>query len=954
MSGKIRTALFRAAFIGALTLSSISMTATVASGSPKGTFLPTGQYITPNAVPNSKYQALNPRISELPEFIAGDAVSIAKSPDGTMLAVLTCGYNSETLPNKTPPSINNEYIFIFDILNGTPVQTQVVQLANTFVGIIFAPDGQTLYVGGGSDDSIHSFQKQKGLWTEVGNPISLGYTTANGLYPGDYPPMTGGLDITKDGTILAVANYSNDSISFIDLADRKVLSSYDLRPGIINPAQTGVPGGEYPFWVSIKGNNTAYISCARDREIDVVDFSTPTKPTLVTRIAVAGIPLKTVLDSTETYLYVTEDNSDLVEIVTTTANNTTRANTLLQSFKAAAPDEPRFEDALRYKGGASNSAVLSADGATLYVTLGGANAVSVIRGIPFHPIVVGLIPTGFQPNAIALNNDGTYAYVADGKGVTGPNPAETYFNGQPNQYVYQLQKSYLHSFRIPGGSELETLTTLVATNNQYGSHLSPSEQATMTFLRQHIKHVIYLEKENRTYDQILGDLPCGNGDPSLTDFGQAITPNYHAISQQFVDLDNFYNTGDVSGDGQIWSVGGRENDLSFISIPMNYSGRGAPYDSEGQNRDINMGFATAAERQKYLPQSPSDPNILPGTNDVGALDGPDEGDEQRGYIWDAVMRAGLVFRNYGYHCDQAEYFATPPTPLLLSPRAQHVRVAFPSRTTLINTTDPYFRSFDNNFPDFYREKEWEFEFDQYVKKGDLPALSMVRLMHDHMGSFGTAIEGVNTPEIQQADNDYSVAKLIEKVSESPYASSTLICILEDDSQNGADHVDSHRSTGYIVGPYVKHGAVISTAYTTQNMLRTIEEVLGLDHVDVLTASEKPMIDVFDIHQSQWSFRAVPSDYLYNSQLPLPPRSAKAGPIPKPTHDAKYWAEMTKEFDFTREDNLKDPDKFNRIIWEGLHGKDVPYPTVRSGLDLRQNRTELLKKAAPKPNPEANS
>ena len=367
-----------------------------------------------------------------------------------------------------------------------------------------------------------------------------------------------------------------------------------------------------------------------------------------------------------------------------------------------------------------------------------------------------------------------------------------------------------------------------------------------------------------------------------------------------------------------------------------------------------MGFGTPAARQQYLPESPSDPNILPGTRDVGALDGPDQGDEQRGYIWDAVMRAGLTFRNYGYHCDQAEYFATPPTPLLLNPRAQHVRVAFPSRTTLINTTDPYFRSFDNNFPDFYREKEWEFEFEQHVKKGNLPALSMVRLMHDHMGSFGTAIEGVNTPETQQADNDYAVAKLIEKVSKSPYASSTLICILEDDSQNGADHVDSHRSTAYIVGPYVKHGAVVSTAYTTQNMLRTIEEVLGIDHVDVLTASEKPMTDVFDINQGQWSFRAAPSDYLYNTQLPLPPRSAKAGPIPKSTHDAKYWADRTKEFDFTREDNLKDPDKFNRIIWEGLHGKNVPYPTVRSGLDLRQNRTELLKKDAAKLNPAPNS
>jgi hypothetical protein len=209
MSGQTGIGFFRAALIGAMMLSSTPMIATVASGGPGGTFLPTGQYITPTLVPNSSYQALNPGISQLPEFIAGGAVSIAKSPDGTILAVLTCGYNSQTLPSKQ--SVTNEYIFIFDIHNRTPVQTQVVQLASTFVGIIFSPDGQTLYVGGGSDDSIHSFRKQGGLWTEMGAPISLGYTTANDLYPGDYPPMTGGLDITRDGTILAVANYSNDS-----------------------------------------------------------------------------------------------------------------------------------------------------------------------------------------------------------------------------------------------------------------------------------------------------------------------------------------------------------------------------------------------------------------------------------------------------------------------------------------------------------------------------------------------------------------------------------------------------------------------------------------------------------------------------------------------------------------------------------------------------------------------
>ena len=717
------------------------------------------------------------------------------------------------------------------------------------------------------------------------------------------------------------------------------MKELDLRPGKNNSADSGVAGGEYPFWVSVKGNNTAYVSSARDREVVVVDFTTVTAPKIVTRIEVAGNPLKTILDKTQSYLYVTEDNSDLVDIISTSNNE------LFQSVIASAPDKFEYDKVLTYRGSAPNSAALSADGSTLYVTLGGTNAISVITGIPFHPEVIGLIPAGFQPNAITLSNGGKYAYVADGKGVTGPNPGYTYFNQQdPNQYVEELQKSYLQSFPIPSEQQLNGLTKQVAENNGFTAKLSGTEANLIKELQHRIKHVIYIVKENRTYDQILGDLDRGNGDPTLVDFGQTITPNYHAIAKQFVDLDNFYNTGDVSGDGHIWSFGGRENNLSAISIPQNYSNRGPAYDSEGQNRDINVGLPDQPSRLKLVPIGPTDPDVLPGTADVGAVDGPGDDDIQKGYIWDSVTRAGKTFRNYGYHCDQTEYFLPngQATPLERDPFSKKLRVGFPSRVALLNDTDPYFRSFDTRFPDFWREKEWEREFDGYVKNGNLPALSTVRLMEDHMGSFTSALDGVNTPEIQQADNDYAVAKLIEKVANSPYKSDTLIFILEDDSQDGADHVDSHRSTGYVVGPYVKHGAVISEKYTTVNMLRTIEDILDVDHVDILTASEKPMTKVFDLNQREWTYDAVPSAYLYNTQLPLPPRLAKNKSIPKPTHDAVYWAEKTKDLNFTREDNVN-PNKFNRIVWEGLHG-NKPYPTVRSGLDLRRSRSLLLKKA----------
>jgi DNA-binding beta-propeller fold protein YncE len=421
---------------GAVALSSLAALSPAIAD--HGTFLASGLIITLTAPPKSTYEALNPELPEFPNFIAGGALSTAKSPDGKILLVLTGGHNNLTdIKNN---SFANEYIFFFDISGGKPVKKQVLQVPNAFVGITFDPAGQTFYVAGGGDDNIHTFTIQNGQWAESGTPIKLGHSSGVALFPGDLPGVTGGIDFTKDGKTLVVTNYSNESISFIDVATRTVVKELDLRPGKNNPADSGKPGGEYPFWVTVKGNDTAYVSSARDREVVVVSFKTVTAPKIVTRIEVAGNPLKTILDKTQSYLYVTEDNSDLVDIITTTDN------VLFQSVIASAPDKFEFDNVLTYRGSAPNSAALSPDGSTLYVTLGGTNAISVIKGVPFHPEVIGLVPAGFQPNALALSDDGKYAYVADGKGVTGPNPGLTYFNQQdPNQYVQELQKSYLQS-----------------------------------------------------------------------------------------------------------------------------------------------------------------------------------------------------------------------------------------------------------------------------------------------------------------------------------------------------------------------------------------------------------------------------------------------------------------------------------------------------------------------------
>jgi hypothetical protein len=260
---------------------------------------------------------------------------------------------------------------------------------------------------------------------------------------------------------------------------------------------------------------------------------------------------------------------------------------------------------------------------------------------------------------------------------------------------------------------------------------------------------------------------------------------------------------------------------------------------------------------------------------------------------------------------------------------------------LLKLTDLCFRGYDNSFADFFRYKEWSREFDQHVKHNNMPNLELVRFSHDHFGAFGTAIDGVNTPELQMADNDYAVALLIDKIAHSPYANNTLVFVVEDDPQDGADHVSANRSTAFIVGPYVKHGAVVSDHYTTPNMLRTIEEVLGTQKLSVHDSGVSPMTNAFDTTQSSWTFSAFPALVLFNTQLPLLNKGSmkkiNLATIPNPTHDAAWWEARTKGFDFTEPDRV-DPDKFNRVIWEGLMG-DKPYPTVRSGADLRQNRQQ---------------
>lgn len=914
----------------------------------QATYVSSGQQITPTAAPGAVLQPLNPGLADFPNFVSSGGVSSVVSPDQKTLLVLTSGYNR--LDNQSGVFVSadsQEYVFVYDISAGTPVQKQVLIVPNTFVGIVFNPNGQAFYVGGGKDDNIHTFVLQGGNWAESGTPIMLGHQNGIGLVSdnlaatkGDDVPVTGGLAVTADGNSLVVANLYNDSVSLVDLVARKVSAELDLRPGKINPAQSGVPGGEYPFGVAIKGSDTIYVSSLRDREIDVVGINN-NQLGLQVRINLAGDPNKLILNHSQSRLYVASDNSDDVSIIDTATNQ------ILNKIQTAGPSWLLFR-LNQYHGIAPNSLALSPDETVLYVTNGGSNSVAVVSLDLAQ--VIGLLPTGYYPNAVSVSGDGKTLYVVNGKSVTGPNPG--YFpksssatRGASNQYVLDLEKSSLLSFPVPKFLSLVQLTFTVAFNDSFITKPNFQDKLIMAKLRGLIKHVIYVIKENRTYDQILGDLDRGNGDPALVEFGQQTTPNCHSLADQFVDFDNFYDSADNSANGWPWSTSARESDFGVKAVPLNASGRGTAYEYEGTNSDINVGLPTIAQRQAADPLNPSDPDILPGTGNMAAPDGPGNTLQQQGYIWNAALRAGLSMRDYGFFADTTRYFAPAPynIPLEPNPSQKQLQVTYVTLPELIANFDPYFRGYDNAFPDYYREIEWEREFDQFVANGQLPSLELVRFMHDHTGSFGSAIAGVNTVELQEADNDYAVGRLIDKVAHSPYNGNTLIFVVEDDAQDGADHVDSHRSIAYIVGPYVKQGAVVSNRYTTVNMLRTIEDILGTDHLDMYTATQGPMSAAFDLNQKKWSYSATPSAFLKNTQLPIPPSAyASYKKIPKPTHDAAYWAAVTKGFDFSVEDHL-DPDKFNRIVWQGLKG-NIPYPTERNGADLRKNRRQLLQAA----------
>ena len=939
-----------------------------------------GQQITPLAPQGARFEPLNPELPYDPAFpggsgwLASHAVTTVVSPDRKTLLILTSGYNRVSNTHLVPPpstltwipADSNEYVFIYDISIAKPIKRQVLQLPYTYNGIVFDPSGTAFYVSGGPSDMIFVVGRgADGTWGTKA-ALALGHQ-GQGLglaVPPDAPttpindrvgvvPCAAGVAISSDGQTLVVANYYNDSVTVFTggLGQWSMWRELDLRPGKNDPSQSGVPGGEYPFWVVVKGNGanaTAYVSSIRDREIVIVKlsgqpelFNPRGRPSITARIKVKGQPNKMTLNASQSLLYVVEDQSDTVDVIDTVKN------TIVETIPVVATTVP--SSLAQYKGANPNSVTLSPDETRLYVTNGNLNCIAVVAlgGTNSGDHVVGLIPTGWYPNSVSLSGDGATLYVVNGKSPTGANPGWCYGGYGPvgwptcmeaNQYNPQLTKAGFQSFTLPGAAQLAALTQQVAVNNRFANTLSSSDAAVMDAVRKGTQHVIFIIKENRTYDQILGDLEIGNGDPDLMEFGSGITPNQHNLARTFVTLDNFMDTAEVSYDGWLWTTSAQAPDVVERQYPIAYAYRGLSLDCDGANRNVNVGIPTLAGRRAADPFTPNDPDLLPGQTNTSAPDGPNN-EVNTGYLWDAAFRANLTVRNYGFFVDTTRYAtANYNIAPLRNPFSTGTQVAYPMSVSLTLYTDPYFRGFDNTLPDYYRFKEWEREFDTKYAVSGLPSLSLVRFMHDHTGNYDTAIDAVNTPETQVADNDYAVGLLIQKIANSVYANNTLIFVIEDDAQDGGDHVDSHRSIAFVAGAYVKQGALVSTPYNTIDFVRTIEEVLGLLPMNLNDALARPMADIFNTTPAPWSFAAAPAPILYSTKLPLPTKPVGLV-VPKPTHNAKYWARATNGMDFEAEDRV-DPMDFNHLLWKGLKGNKA-YPAATTGLDLRLNREALL-------------
>ncbi len=740
-------------------------------------------------------------------------LNMVVSPSGKYVAITNNGRGAQSIHLLDAKSQNK--------LDSVPVD-------KAWYGLAFSGNDEFLYASGGNNNIIlkYAIRNRK---LKLLDSLVLGTRWPTRISPG-------GIAINEKANLLYVVTKENNSLYVLDLKSKQVVERFDL------------PGEAYTC-VFDAAKKMLYISCwGCDRlllfDVDAKKFAR--------EIPVGDNPNEMVLSKNGRYLYVCNANDNSVSLVDLMKGSV--IETLNTALFADAP-----------AGSTPNGLALSADEEYLYIANADNNCLAVFEvEEPGKSVSKGFIPTGWYPTNVKVIDK--QIWVTNGKGLTsmpnprGPNPSQrktvvTISGTGENesnevQHISALFKGSLSIIPTPTATQLGNYSKAVYNNTPYSKKTQETAEGkagnpipTRLGGASPIKYVFYVIKENRTYDQVLGDMKEGNGDSSLVLFGEKITPNQHQLARDFVLLDNFFVDAEVSVDGHSWTMGAYATDFTEKHWPAQYSNRGGVSPGAGKRAIAN----------------------------------------NKTYIWNLCKDAGLSYRTYGE-------FST-------GSRA-HLPI-------LKDHVCPYFTEFDMTVPDTTRFSQWRRDFDSLLAVNAVPRFSSIRMGNDHT-------EGLKlnrpTPFAHVADNDLAVGLFIDHLSKSPIWNETAVFIIEDDAQNGADHVDAHRSTAYVVGGFVKRKMVDHTAYTTSSMLRTIELILGLPPMTQYDAAATPMWRCFDTVTRPYDM--VVKTPAVNLKETNKRRSA--------------WQKKSELFNLAQED--AEPDvEFNEVLWYGIKGSSVPFP-----------------------------
>lgn len=722
----------------------------------------------------------------------------------------------------------------------THAVTQTVEQPAAFIGLTFASDGKTVYASGGNTDVVYRYDWASAKLTLHDSLIVRARPTvqSNGT---SYPA---GLAISRDGRQLYVAENLADSLAVIDVASGAVVQR--------------VKAGRYPYAVVVGTDDVVYVSSWGTQSVHAFapegDHLRALPP-----ITVARHPSTLLLNADGTRLFVASASTDAISVIDT------KLRAVVSTLRDPTP-------ANLGQGSAPMGLQLSADGSQLYVSEGDNNAVAVFSlsaktaatGTAVRDSLRGRAPVGWYPTALVLASDTLYVIDAKGRGTTAnralPQPgaqlnpvarATNYTLGQLNGTITTVAVS---AFAEPS---LAALSGRVARANNWDA--LPVRNGMPP-----IKHVIYIIKENRTYDQIFADMKQGDGDTTLLWFPRNNSPNHHALAERFGLFDRFFVNAEVSPDGHNWSMAAYTTDYSQKTIPSNYSQRGRSYDWEGTNRN-------------RVPMDDGDDDVAEPAN---------------GYLWDLAQRKGLSFRNYGE-------FVIPQKATGAAPAGYRGVKPF-----LVANTNRDYPGYDLDIQDQLRADIWIKDLNAWVANGEMPQLQIMRLPNDHTSG---ASAGKPTPQSYFADNDLALGRIVEALSRTKFWESTAVFVLEDDAQAGPDHVDSHRSVLMVISPWARSDVQHRFVNTT-DVIATMESLLGLDALSPFDHYGRPLREIW---------RTAPDVRPYAALMPSVPLTNR-----NPMRGT--GAIESKRLDLRYED-VAEEDLFNRILWRAIKGDATPYP-----------------------------